>query len=78
VGIGISTVTVSGLTLVDLVRKLQYQDDVLSGRYSSAPAYINNYTAVYTFYGKNDFGENFTIKATMNFQIGDFDYCSAG
>ena len=78
VGAGTTTVTVSGLILVDLIRKDQYANDMLSGRYSSGLSYINNYTAIYTFYGKNDFGKEFTIKAEMNFAIGDFDYCTTG
>jgi hypothetical protein len=76
VGASTTTVTASGLILVDLTRKDQYATDMLSGRYSSGLSYINNYTAIYTFYGKNDFGKEFTIKAEMNFQIGDFDYCT--
>jgi hypothetical protein len=63
------------LILIDLVRKEKYYDDVLSGRYDYHLAYINNYTAIYTFYGQNEYGENFTAKAQMNFQIGSFDYC---
>ena len=74
-GLGTTTVTAT-IELVDLVRKLQYADDMLSGTYNAAgPAYINNYTAIFTFYGKNDFGKEFTVKAQMNFQIGDFDNC---
>jgi hypothetical protein len=75
VGSGTSTVTMSGLILVDLVRKVQYANDMLSGRYGANAFVINNYTAIYTFYGKNDFGKEFKIKATMNFQISDFDNC---
>ena len=75
VGSGTTTVTISGLTLVDLIRKEQYANDMLSGRYGSNPTTINNYTAIYTFFGKNDFGKDFTIKAQMNFQISDFDNC---
>ena len=63
------------IILVDLIRKDQYLEDMLSGRYSSSLAYINNYTAIFTFYGQNEFGENFKIKAQMDFQIGNFDYC---
>jgi hypothetical protein len=74
-GSGTTTVTVSGLILVDLIRKIQYQNDMLSGRYGPDPYIINNYTAIYTFEGKNDFGKAFKIKAQMNFQIGDFDVC---
>lgn len=69
------TITETRVMLVDLPRKDQYYDDVVSGRYSYHPAYINNYTAIYTFYGKNDYGENFTLKAQMDFQIGAYDYC---
>ena len=74
-GSGTSTVTISGLILVDLVRKAQYASDMQSGRYGSDPLVVNNYTAIYTFYGKNDFGKDFTIKTEMNFQISDFKNC---
>jgi hypothetical protein len=75
VGSGTTTLTISGLTLVDLVRKAQYASDMQSGRYGSDPLVVNNYTAIYTFYGKNDFGKDFTIKTEMNFQISDFNNC---
>jgi hypothetical protein len=72
-------VTVSAtVILIDLPRKEQYANDMLSGQYTSALsgiAFINNYTAVYTFYGKNEFGTHFSFTATTNFQIGSFDYC---
>jgi hypothetical protein len=74
VGSGTTTVTTT-LTLVDLVRKIQYANDMLSGRFGSDPYVINNYTAIYTFYGQNDFGNEFTIKGTMSFQISDFNNC---
>jgi hypothetical protein len=74
IGAGEVTVTTS-IILVDLLRKDQYAEDMLSGRYSSGLAYLNNYTAIFTFYGQNEFGENFKIKAQMDFQIGNFDYC---
>jgi hypothetical protein len=74
VGTGTVTVTAS-IVLVDLIRKFQYEDDVLSGRYDFWPAYINNYTAIFTFEGQNEYGEDFTVKAQMDFQIGNFDYC---
>lgn len=73
-GTGITSITAT-VTLIDLVRKERYNDDVLSGRYDYHLAYINNYTAIYTFYGKNEYGEKFTAKAQLNFQIGWFDYC---
>jgi hypothetical protein len=61
--------------LVDLIRKDQYKTDITSGRYNSGMAYINNYTAVYTFEGRNEYGKKFTFKAQTDFQIGWFDYC---
>jgi len=76
-GTGTNTLEYGGLILVDLKRKAQYQTDVLSGMYSSGPpAYINNYTATYTFEGQNQYGTRFSFKAQTNFQIGSFDYCS--
>jgi hypothetical protein len=73
-GTGTSVDIYSGV-LVDLVRKEKYLNDMESGQYSSSLAFINNYTAVYKFEGKNDFGEKFTIEAQTDFQIGNFDYC---
>jgi hypothetical protein len=74
--IGASEVTVTtNIILVDLLRKDQYAVDMLSGRYSSGQAYLNNYTAIFTFYGQNQFGENFKIKTQMDFQIGNFNNC---
>ena len=73
-----TTVTAT-LLLVDLTRKAQYLSDMQSGQYTAALGnsdLINNYTAVYTFYGVNDFGDSFSIQATTNFQIGLFDYCA--
>lgn len=60
---------------VDLVRKMQYLTDVTSGQYSSHGAYLNNYTAKYTFEGKNEFGEKFKFETQTDFQIGWFDNC---
>ncbi|MBM4144650.1 MAG: hypothetical protein FJ240_00010 [Nitrospira sp.] len=73
-GAGEVTVT-TDIRFVDLIRKDQYAEDVLSGRYSSWLAYINNYTAIFTFEGKNEYGEEFTVKTQMDFQIGNFDNC---
>jgi len=73
VGVATSAVT-EGLVLIDLTRKDQYAKDVLSG-FNSGPAFINNYTAIYTFEGKNEFGSKFSFKAQTDFQIGHFDYC---
>jgi len=74
-GTGTSSVTASVL-LVDLVRKDKYASDVLSGIYSSSLAFINNYTAVYEFEGKNDFDEKFSFEVQTDFQIGNFDNCN--
>ena len=74
--IGAGEVTLTSTTiLVDLLRKDQYASDMLSGRYSSGSAYLNNYTAIFTFYGQNEFGENFKVQTQMNFQIGNFNNC---
>lgn len=73
-GNGVSTVTTT-VILVDLKRKEKYLQDVISGQYTSGMAYINNYTATYTFYGKNEFGTDFSFKTQVDFQIGSFDYC---
>jgi hypothetical protein len=72
-----ATTTFTGM-LVDIPRKLQYTNDMLSGQFSSSqnnPAILNNYTAIYTFYGKNDFGTSFKFKASVPFVIGHFDNC---
>jgi hypothetical protein len=74
-GTGVTTVT-DTIILVDLIRKDKYATDMLSGMYTSAgSAYLNNYTATYTFYGKNQFGDSFSFTAQVDFQIGDFDNC---
>lgn len=73
-GNGVSTVTTT-VILVDLKRKQKYYNDILSGQYTSGWALLNNYTAIYTFYGKNEFGTPFSFKATTYFQIGSFDNC---
>ncbi len=75
-GTGVSTVKFSGI-LVDLIRKDKYNDDVLSGQYSYGLAYINNYTATYTFEGQSQYGDRFTIKAQTDFQIGYFNNCGS-
>jgi hypothetical protein len=64
------------VVFLDLVRKDKYNSDMSSGAYSSAgSAFINNYTAVYTFEGKNDFDEKFSFEVQADFQIGNFNYC---
>ena len=72
-GTTINTVETT-VVLVDLIRKIQYRTDVLSGRYSFGPAYINNYTASYIFEGQS-MGKAIKIFGQTNFQIGSFDYC---
>ena len=72
-GTTINTVDTT-VVLVDLIRKIQYQTDVLSGRYSFGPAYINNYTASYIFEGQS-MGKAIRIFGQVPFQIGSFDYC---
>ena len=73
-GTGVTTVE-DTVILVDLIRKDQYKADVTSGQYNSGLAYLNNYTALYTFEGKNEYGEKFSFKAQTDFQIGNFNYC---
>lgn len=73
-GSGITSVQ-DTVILVDLLRKEKYYDDVLSGQFNHGLAYINNYTAVYTFEGKNEYGTKFSFKTQTDFQIGWFDYC---
>jgi hypothetical protein len=70
-----TTVTTAGVILVDLLRKDQYAYDTTQGQYSSFLAWLNNYTAIYTFEGQNDFGTHFSFKVQMDFQIADFDNC---
>jgi hypothetical protein len=74
-GSDVATVTAT-LILVDLTRKGKYLTDMTSGRFTSGMALINNYTALYTFEGKNSYGNSFSFKAQTDFQIGSFDYCS--
>ncbi len=73
-GAGTNTVT-DTVILVDLIRKDKYATDMLSGIYTSGLAYLNNYTATYTFEGKNEFGDSFSFKAQTDFQIGNFCNC---
>ena len=63
------------LILVDLIRKDKYATDMLSGMYTSGSAYLNNYTATFTFYGQNQFGDSFSFTTQVDFQIGSFDNC---
>jgi len=72
-----STSTTATVAMVDLLRKDKYRSDIASGIYTSNPPNIlNNYTAIYTFEGQNQFGFRFKFQTQTNFQIGSFDYCT--
>ncbi len=74
-GTGTTTVTAT-VMFVDLRRKDKYASDMLTGSYSSSLAYLNNYTATYTFTGHNSFGTSFTVMIPgTDFEIGDFNNC---
>lgn len=73
-GTGTTTVTTT-VTLVDLIRKIKYASDINSGIFNSRD--LNNYTAIFTFKGKNDFGDAFTFQAETGFEMGDFNNCGA-
>ena len=70
-----STSTSATVIFVDLKRKDKYLIDMETGQFTSGLALINNYTATYTFEGKNQYGERFVWTAQTDFQIGSFDYC---
>ena len=70
-----STLTMD-VSLVDLVRKVKYMQDLSGRSYGSSPDYLNNYTATYVFEGHNDRGESFTVSGSTNFEMGDFDNCT--
>jgi hypothetical protein len=73
---GNGTAQVTGtVEFVDLIRKVQYIQDLTSGSYQSSAAYLNNYEATYTFEGHTDSGSNFTFSASASFEIGDFNNC---
>jgi hypothetical protein len=73
-GAGVATVA-DTVEFLDLKRKDQYAADMNSGIFTSGLAFLNNYTAVYTFEGKNQFDEIFSFTVQKDFQIGDFDNC---
>lgn len=73
-GTNVTQVTTT-ITFLDLVRKDKYESNMLSGAFSSSLAFINNYTAVYKFEGKNDFDEKFSFEVQADYQIGNFCYC---
>lgn len=73
-GTGVTSTTATVLFL-DLKRKDKYFSDMKSGQFSSGLAFLNNYTAIYTFEGKNAFGESFSFKVQTDFVIGNFNNC---
>lgn len=73
-GTGSTTTTVT-VIFVDLKRKDKYLSDVQSGAYSYSSAYLNNYTATYTFEGQSQYGKRFTFMVQADFQMGSFDNC---
>ncbi len=79
IGTTSATETTFTAMFVDIPRKIQYATDMGTGQFVpalNAPAILNNYTAVYTFYGKNDFGTPFQLVASAPFVIGHFDNCT--
>lgn len=70
-----TTTTTATVVFVDLNRKIKYYNDISSGAYTSGTAYINNYTATYTFDGQNEYGEKFSFVVQASFQIGSFNNC---
>jgi hypothetical protein len=73
IGTATNTITAT-VEFLDLIRKDQYAADILSKQYTSRGG-LNNYTAIYTFEGQNQFGTKFSFTAEAPFQIGDFDFC---
>jgi len=63
------------VVMVDIPRKLKLYEDLMSGQYT--PQYqVLTYTAVYTFYGKDIYGNPFQTVLQTNFDVGDYDYCT--
>lgn len=60
------------IIFLDENRKRQYIEDILSGKYTHTGNYINHYTAIYKFEGKNIHGKSFDFTLTRDFTIGDF------
>ena len=65
---GAEIVTVeASVMFVDLIRKGQYAAALIAG--------ISNYTAAYTFEGRDQYDVPFTITTNADFEIGDFINC---
>lgn len=60
------------IVFVDESRKKRYRDDILSGIYTHKGNFINHYTAIYTFEGKNIHGKSFEFIISRDFTIGDY------
>ncbi len=60
------------IIFLDEARKKKYKEDVLSGRFAYTGNFINHYTAIYRFEGKNIHGKSFDFIVTRDFTIGDF------
>lgn len=76
-GTGTSSVTAT-LMFFDLKRKFKYGDDmffVTPDVFSPPFPFINNYVAIYKFFGQNDFGTSFELEVIKEFSIGDYDNC---
>ncbi len=72
-----TTTTTFDVLLVDLLRKARYLNDIDSGLYlSNPPNILNNYTAIYTFEGQNQYGRAFSFKTQLDIAVGAFDYCT--
>ncbi|GEM_PF-747810 len=60
---------------VDLIRKFEYVRLIDGGMYTSRPGYLNNYTAEYTFYGKDSYGKSFSFRVRHGFSMGSYNNC---
>jgi hypothetical protein len=65
----------ASVEFVDLIRKFEYVRLIDGGMYASRPGYLNNYTAEYTFYGKDSHDKSFSFKVRADFSIGAYNYC---
>ncbi|MCX8030333.1 MAG: hypothetical protein N3A59_01975 [Thermodesulfovibrionales bacterium] len=65
----------SSVVFFDLIRKFKYVEMLNSGMYTSKPGLLNNYTAEYTFFGKDSFDKSFSFKIRHDFTIGSFNNC---
>jgi hypothetical protein len=64
------------VALVDIGRKLKLAADLTSGQYKPQYAFPT-YTAVYTFFGHDIYGNSFQTVVQTSFEVGDFNYCPA-